>query len=144
MGEGGRFARDCLIINVLITVHYAIFKQNKSKLRAYLPLSHTLERGRGVRAVYKYSQVYDEAISNDTASNIKQLCMPDPFFISSVILCTYSEKDLTQESSVIETVIDALSRDSEMFKSWVENIESTPHRVYDIYGKSILLHLLKR
>ena len=100
----------------------------------------------------KYSQVYDEPISNDTAPFLSyRLCMSDPFFISCVILSNYyntslgySEKDLTQESSVIDTVnYEITSRDSEMSTTWAEYIESTPHRVYDIHGKNMLLHLSK-
>ena len=91
----------------------------------------------------KYSQVYSEAITNETAPIINQLCMSDPFFISCVILSNYSEKDLTTEKGVIETVIDALSRHSEMSKTWAEYIESTLDRVNDIHGKNMLLHLSK-
>jgi hypothetical protein len=98
----------------------------------------------GLQAVYKYSQVDDEAITNDTAPIINQLCMSDPFFISCVILSNYSEKDLTQESGVIETVnYEVTYRHSEMSKTWSEYIESTIHQVNDINGKSILLHLSK-
>ena len=98
----------------------------------------------GLQAVYKYSQVYSEPITNETAPFLSyRLCMSDPFFISCVILSNYSEKDLTTEKGVIETVIDALSRHSEMSKTWAEYIESTLDRVNDIHGKNMLLHLSK-
>ena len=70
--------------------------------------------------------------------------MSDPFFISCVILSNYSEKDLTQEASVIDTVnYEITSRYSQMSKTWAEYIESTLHRVNDIHAKNILLHLSK-
>ena len=98
----------------------------------------------GLEAVYKYSQVYDEPITNDTAPIINQLCMSDPFFISSVILSNYSEKDLTTESGVVDSVnYEITSRHSQMSKTWAEYIESTLHRVNDIHGKNMLLHLSK-
>jgi len=105
----------------------------------------------GLQAVYKYSQVYDEPITNDTAPIINELCMSDPFFISCVILSNYyntslgySQKDLTQESGVIETVnYEVTYRHSQMSKTWSEYIESTIHQVNDIHGKNILLHLSK-
>ncbi|MGB0384574.1 MAG: hypothetical protein ACPGWR_07095 [Ardenticatenaceae bacterium] len=98
----------------------------------------------GLQAVYKYSQVYDEPITNDTAPIINRLCMSDPFFISSVILSNYSEKDLTTETGVINTVnYEIISRHSQMSKTWAEYIESTLDRVNDIHGKNILLHLSK-
>jgi len=98
----------------------------------------------GLQAVYKYSQVYDEPITNETAPIINRLCMSDPFFISCVILSNYPEKDLTRESSVIDTVnYEITSRDSEMSTTWAEYIESTLHEVNNIHGKNILLHLSK-
>jgi hypothetical protein len=98
----------------------------------------------GLQAVYKYSQVYDIPITNETAPIINRLCMSDPFFISCVILSNYPEKELTQESSVLETVnYEITSRYSRMSKTWAEYIESTLHRVNDIHGKNILLHLSK-
>jgi len=98
----------------------------------------------GLQAVYKYSQVYSEPITNDTAPIINRLCMSDPFFISCVILSNYSEKDLTTESGVMDTVnYEITSRHSEMSKTWAEYIESTLHRVNDIHAKNMLLHLSK-
>jgi hypothetical protein len=95
-----------------------------------------------LQAVYKYSQVYDEAISNETAPIINRLCMSDPFFISCVILSNYPEKDLTKEFGVIETVnYEITSQNEEMSKTWAEYIESTLHQVNDIHGKNMLLHL---
>jgi hypothetical protein len=98
----------------------------------------------GLQAVYKYSQVYDLPITNNTAPIINQLCMSDPFFIYCVILSNYPQKDLTTEEGVIDTVnYEITSRDSEMSKVWAEYIELTPHRVNDIHGKNMLLHLSK-
>ncbi len=36
----------------------------------------------GLQAVYKYADFYGEAISNESAILINQLCRSDPFFIS--------------------------------------------------------------
>ena len=99
----------------------------------------------GLQAVYKYSQVYEEPITNETAPFLSyRLCMSDPFFISCVILSNYPEKDLTQESSVLDTVnYEITSRYSRMSTTWAEYIESTLHQVNDVHGKNILLHLSK-
>jgi hypothetical protein len=98
----------------------------------------------GLQAVYKYSQVYDLPITNETAPIINRLCMSDPFFISCVILSNYSEKDLTTESGVMDTVnYEITSRDSRMSTTWAEYIEETLAEVNNIHGKNILLHLSK-
>lgn len=98
----------------------------------------------GLQAVYKYSQVYEEPITNEMTPIINRLCMSDPFFISCVILSNYFEKDLTTETGVINTVnYEITSRYSQMSKTWAEYIESTLDRVNDIHGKNLLLHLSK-
>jgi len=98
----------------------------------------------GLQSVYKYSQVYEEPITNETAPIINRLCMSDPFFISCVILSNYSEKDLTTESGVMDTVnYEITSRDSRMSTTWAEYIEETLAEVNNIHGKNILLHLSK-
>jgi hypothetical protein len=34
----------------------------------------------GLQAVYRYAQFHEEAITNETAVQINELCMADPFF----------------------------------------------------------------
>jgi len=43
-----------------------------------------LTEDEGLEAVYKYASFYEEAITNDTAMQINELCMTDPFFILKI------------------------------------------------------------
>lgn len=98
----------------------------------------------GLAAVYKYAEVYQEPITNETALQINELCMADPFFISCVIQSSHRQRDLTTLEGVIDTVTDEISdRESEIFRTWGEYIDLTLQRVNDYNAKSMLLYLSK-
>ena len=98
----------------------------------------------GLQAVYKYAQFYQEPITNETAVQINELCMSDPFFISCVIQNEPGNQDLTNSFGVIERVNYEISdRRSEMSETWNEYLQLTLKRVNDVHAKNILLHLSK-
>ncbi len=98
----------------------------------------------GMQAVYKYAQVYNEPVTNDTALLINRLCMSDPFFISCVMQSSFRDRDLCTEEGVISTYnYEITDRRSMMSKTWSEYIQLTLHKVSDRYAKQMLLHLSK-
>ncbi len=98
----------------------------------------------GLQAVYKYAQYFEEDITNESATQINQLCQSDPFFISCVIQSDYEGKNLITTDGVVNTVNYEISdRRSEMSMTWTEYIELTLKKVNDIYAKNILLHMSK-
>ncbi|MEN8219653.1 MAG: hypothetical protein ABFS56_25540 [Pseudomonadota bacterium] len=107
-------------------------------------MSPYLTEDAGLQAVYKYAEFGQEAITNETALMINQLCMADPFFISCVIENQYEDKDLTTADGVINTVNYEISdRSSEMSETWNEYLQLTLDKVNEKYAKSMLLHLSK-
>jgi len=103
-----------------------------------------LTQEEGLQAVYKYAQFYNEPITNETAVQINELCMSDPFFISCVIQNELETQDLTSSSGVIERVNYEISdRRSEMSETWNEYLQLTLKRINDIHAKNLLLHLSK-
>ena len=107
-------------------------------------MSPYLTSEEGLEAVYKYAEFYSEPITNETAVQINELCLSDPFFISCVIQSEYDDKELTTAEGVINTVNYEISdRNSEMSKTWNEYLQSTLQSVNDQYGKSMLLYLNK-
>lgn len=107
-------------------------------------ISPMLTGEEGLQAVYKYAEVYDVPITNETAVQINRLCMSDPFFISCVIKSDYENKDLTGEEGVINTVNYELSdENAEMFKTWTEYIEMAVKRINNTNAKNILLCMSK-
>jgi hypothetical protein len=101
-----------------------------------------LTQEEGLQAVYKYAQFYQEPITNETAVQINELCMSDPFFISCVIENQQGNQDLTTSVGVIERVNYEISdRRSEMSETWNEYLQLTLKRVNDTHAKNILLYL---
>jgi hypothetical protein len=96
----------------------------------------------GLAAVYQYAEFYNEPITNETAVQINELCLSDPFFISCVIQSEYDDKELMTSEGVINTVHYEISdRNSEMSKTWNEYLQLTLQRVNDRNAKNILLFL---
>ncbi len=84
-------------------------------------LSPYLTPDEGLLAVYKYAEVFDEPITNETAVQINTLCMSDPFFISCVIQSNYLDRDLTTSEGVINVVNYEITHwDAELSKTWAE------------------------
>lgn len=110
----------------------------------HINFSPYLTEVEGLQAVYKYAEVYGEPITNESAVQINQLCMADPFFISCVMQSSYPDRDLTNAEGVIEVVnYEVADRDSELSGTWREYIDKTVDRINDQYGKRLLLHLSK-
>ena len=98
----------------------------------------------GLQAVYTYAQCYGVEITNETAIQINELCMADPFFIFCVIQSQYAEKDLATQEGVIKTVNYEISDNkAEMFLTWGEYLEKTLDRINNKNAKKLLLYLNK-
>jgi len=109
-----------------------------------ISMSPYLTNEEGLEAVYKYAEFYQEPITNETAVQINELCMSDPFFISCVIQSEFDDKELTTTDGVINTVHYEISyRKSEMSKTWNEYLQLTLQKVNDRHAKNMLLHLSK-
>ncbi len=109
-----------------------------------ISMSPYLTNEEGLEAVYKYAEFYDEPITNETAVQINELCMSDPFFISCVIQSEFDDRELTTTDGVINTVHYEISyRKSEMSKTWNEYLQLTLQKVNDRHAKNLLLYLSK-
>ncbi len=103
-----------------------------------------LTKEEGLQAVYKYARFCGEPITNETAVQINELCMSDPFFISCVIQNEQGNQDLTTSTGVIDRVNYEISnRRSEMSQTWNEYLQLTLKRINDVHAKKMLLHLSK-
>ncbi|MBF0452392.1 MAG: hypothetical protein HQK75_16945, partial [Candidatus Magnetomorum sp.] len=106
-------------------------------------ISPYLTKDEGLRAVYKYSEHYNNPITNETAEQINTLCYSDPFFIYCVIKNS-KENALLSSDGVIDTVHAELTgRHSRLSGTWAEYINKTVAKINDRYAKDILLHLCK-
>ena len=109
-----------------------------------LHFSSYLTSDEGLQAVYKYAGFYGEEITNETAVQINELCMADPFFIYCVIHSESEDKDLTTAEGVINTVNYEISDDhAEMFLNWGEYLAKVLEQVNNRNAKNMLLCLNK-
>ena len=109
-----------------------------------LHFSPYLAEDEGLQAVYKYAEFYRVAITNETALQINELCLADPFFINCVIQSEFEEKDLTTSEGVIQTVNYEISdNQAEMFLTWGEYLDKILEQVNNRNAKNLLLHLNK-
>jgi len=138
------------IAPMLVTGSYANWLLNimKQYLEAgrlkQIRFSPYLTKDEGLQAVYQYAQFYEEPITNETAWQINELCMADPFFISCVILNESEGKDLTTSEGVINAVNYEISaKTAEMSQNWAIYIELTVAQVNNLNAKQILLYLSK-
>ncbi|MCK5525341.1 MAG: hypothetical protein KAI83_19610, partial [Thiomargarita sp.] len=98
----------------------------------------------GLQAVYQYAKFYGEEITNETAVQINELCMADPFFIYCVICSDFEEKELMTSEGVVNTVNYEISDDTaEMFLTWGEYLNKILDQVNNRNAKNLLLHLNK-
>ncbi|MCP4606213.1 MAG: hypothetical protein GY847_37840, partial [Proteobacteria bacterium] len=93
---------------------------------SHINFSPYLSESEGLQAVYKYAEFHEEPLTNETAAQINELCMADPFFISCVMDSSYPDRDLTTTEGVIETVnYEMAGRGSELSGTWQEYIDKT-------------------
>jgi hypothetical protein len=98
----------------------------------------------GLQAVYQYAHFYEEEITDETAIQINELCLADPFFIYCVIYSEFEEKDLTTSRGVINTVNYEISDNTaEMFLTWGEYLDKILDQVNNRNAKKLLLYLNK-
>lgn len=109
-----------------------------------LHFSPYLTPDEGLQAVYQYAQFYGEEITNETAVQINELCMADPFFIYCVVHSEFEEKDLKTSEGVVNTVNYEISDNTaEMFLTWGEYLDKILDQVNNRNAKNLLLYLNK-
>jgi hypothetical protein len=99
----------------------------------------------GLQAVFKYADVFQQPLTNETAVQLNELCFADPFFISCIIKSQVAGKDLTTTAGVIDAVnYEVANRQSQMSGTWEEYLQRTLQRINDRHAKMLLLHLSKQ
>lgn len=124
-------------ISILMEIMSKYLEAGRLRITRFKPY---LTPEEGLLAVYRYAEVYHVPITNQSAQQINELCMADPFFISQVMSNELPDKDLTTTEGVIRVVDYEISnRDSMMSKTWAEYIWLTMERVN---GGSFTKHLM--
>jgi len=125
----------------LLSIMHEYLEAGRLKPIHFSPYLTTTE---GLQAVYQYAHFYEEEITNETAIQINELCMADPFFIYCVIQSEYDEKELTTPEGVVGTVNYEISDNkAEMFLTWGEYLDKILEQVNNRNAKNMLLYLNK-
>jgi len=109
---------------------------------AEIRFSPSLTPEEGLQTVYNYAEVYQEPITLQTAQQINECCMADPFFIACVIQSKCPSRNLTTSTGVIETINYEVNRcKAEILPTGGESTPLALKQVNDPHAKRILLHL---
>jgi hypothetical protein len=103
-----------------------------------------LPEDEAVEMCFKYSQLLDIPITEETAYLVVQLSEGNPFYISSLFHSMQPEKDLTTREGLLNTLnFETLDNKGIIKGTWLEYISSTFARVNERNAKNIVLYLSK-
>jgi len=109
-----------------------------------MSISSSLSFDEGMTAVYKYSEFNQIELTQELAIAINILAQSNPYYISSILETEWPECDFSSIEGIVKTFAnEIIDKNSDLHKTWIEYINSTLHKVNDIYAKKILLMLSK-
>jgi hypothetical protein len=119
-----------------------IIRKMVSRYREYYLESFPKEEA--LDAVYNYSTLLMQPVTDETAPLIAEACHHDPYYIAQVMRSNYEHKDLSDADSVLATLQyeTALPR-GQIAKMWMEYIWEAFDKVNDRNAKAIVLYLAK-
>ncbi len=107
-------------------------------------LSPYLTTEEGLSAVYRYAEIYEEPITNESALLINRLCHSDPHFVACVIRSKCPDRDLTTREGVIRALdYETTADDAEMLVGWRSWFERSIGLINQRNAKRILLFLTR-
>lgn len=103
-----------------------------------LPAEEALEM------IFKYAQLEDIPVSDESAYLIAELTEGSPFYISALFRSSFDGKDLTTKEGVLATLeFETLDERGIIHGTWMEYIQSAFPRINAKYAKSIVLYLCR-
>lgn len=103
-----------------------------------------LPEDEAIEMVFKYSQLENVPVTEETAYLIAQLCEGSPFYISTLFRSRFPEKDLSTQEGLLKTLdFETLNDRGNIKNTWMEYIRSALPRINARYAKDIVLYLCK-
>ena len=97
-----------------------------------------------VEMAFKYSDVFDIPVTEETAVLMAYLSEGNPFYISSLFLSAYPDKNLGSMEGLVKTLeFETLSEQGIVRNTWMEYAKTAFRKVNDRHAKSIVLYLCK-
>lgn len=92
--------------------------------------------------IFKYSQVCNISLTEETAYMISELSEGNPFYISSLFKSECLGKDLASQEGVLRTLeFETLDKKGIVKNTWMEYVNSAFSKVNEKYAKQIVLYL---
>ena len=96
----------------------------------------------GLEAVYRYAEVYDEPITNETALVLNRLCFSDPHFIACAVRSQCPNRDLTTLKGVAAVIdYETGNRGSDLSYDFMTWLNKALTRINQRHAKKILLYM---
>jgi hypothetical protein len=103
-----------------------------------------MTRDESAEMVYKYSQFFDVPVTEETAYLMAEIAEGSPFYISSIMLSSFENKNLTSIDGLTQTLeFETLDMRGIIKFTWMEYVASALPRINDRNGKNIVLYLCK-
>jgi hypothetical protein len=119
-----------------------IIRQMVSRYEEYYLKSFPEEEA--LDAVYNYSTLLKQPVTDETAPLIAKVSDYDPYYIARVMMSKYEQKDLTNEDAVLETLAyETTLPGGQIAKMWMEYIWEAFDKVNDLNAKAVVLYLAK-
>ncbi len=109
-----------------------------------MSVSPNLTFSEGMEAIWRYAEHHGIPITEEISLVVNHLTQSDPFYIATLFRSDWPGRDLSTAEGVIRTFAhEILDPGGEIFGTWSEYIDISLDAVNDVYGKKMLLYLLK-
>ncbi len=92
-------------------------------------------------AVYNYSTVLRQEVSDETAAYMVQACHRDTYYIARTFRSQYPRKDLTSKENIREILQFETGEKGNIYAMWMEYLDHAFTRINDKNAKKIVLYL---
>ncbi|MCP4402862.1 MAG: hypothetical protein GY801_36870, partial [bacterium] len=117
---------------------------NKMTGRFQMDFLEPLPEDEAVETVFKYAQLEDIAVTEETAYLITQSCEGNPAYIGALMRSHCPNNDLTTEDGVLQALeFETLDERGSIKNTWKEYLQSALPRVNAVHAKQIILYLCK-
>ena len=97
-----------------------------------------------VETIFKYSQIYDIPVTEETVYMIAAISEGNPFYISSLFKSQYPNMDIASKDGLVKTLnFETLNKRGIIRNTWMEYVSSAFSKVNDKSAKQIVLYLSK-
>jgi hypothetical protein len=97
-----------------------------------------------VETIFKYAQVYNVPVTEESVFLMAQLTEGNPFYIDGLFRSRYEENDFSTKQGILNTLeFETLSLDGSINTTWMDYLEAAFDKINDVNAKQIVIYLSK-